>query len=212
MLIALVISIDYADLLAATLPHNRPLFDRVFVVTEERDEQTIVVAAEHGCDVLLTSHTKERGASFNRAGLLHRAQRVLHEAFPDAWITILDADIVVPRQLADADRSAWNPAYLYGLARFECLTKSDWETGVVKLKSYGEDTGNTVYGYFQLYHDKTKFYPDWSESAGYSDVEFSAQFEERRAKVPCDGEMGVIHLGIGTTDWKGRVTPVWGSI
>jgi hypothetical protein len=212
MLIALIISIDYADLLAATLPHNRPLFDRIFVVTEERDEQTIAVAAEHECDILLTTHTKERGASFNRAGLLHRAQRVLHEAFPDAWIAILDADIVVPQQLATTDRSVWNPAYLYGLARFECLTKSDWESGVVKENTYGGDPGNTVYGYFQLYHDKTKFYPEWSESAGYSDVEFSAQFEERRAKVPCDGEMGVIHLGFGTTDWKGRVTPAWGSV
>jgi len=212
MLIALIISIDYADLLAATLPHNRPLFDHVFVVTEERDEQTMVVAAEHDCDVLLTTHTKERGAAFNRAGLLHRAQRVLHEAFPDAWITILDADIVVPQQLANADRSLWNPAYLYGLARYECLTKSDWESGVVRQRSFGTDVGNSIYGYFQLYHDKTKFYPEWSDSAGYSDIEFSEQFGERRAKVPSDEEMGVVHLGFGTRDWNGRVTPAWGSL
>jgi hypothetical protein len=211
MLIALIISIDYADLLAATLPYNRPLFDRVYVATEERDEQTLAVAKAHDCDVLITTHTKERGAAFNRAGILQRAQRVLHEAFSDAWITILDADIVVPRQLATVDRSLLNPDYLYGLARYECLTKSDWETRVVKQRTFGEDGGNTIYGYFQLYYDKTKFYPEWSESAGYSDVEFSTQFGERRAKVPGE-EMGVIHLGFGTRDWNGRVTPRWGTV
>ena len=212
MLIAVIVSIDYADLLAATLPTNRPLFDDIYVITEERDTATVEVATAHRCKLMLTTQTHEKGAAFNKAGLLQQAQCYLHEAHPDAWITILDADIVVSDHLAKADRSAWNPAFLYGLPRYECQTKEDWELGVVKARSFADDVGNTVYGYFQLYHDKTKFYPMWSESAGYSDVEFSEQFGTNRAKVPCgEVEMGVIHLGYGTRDWNGRKTPLWGT-
>jgi len=212
MLIAVIVSIDYGDLLAATLPHNRPLFDEVFVITESRDTETLAAATAHHCRVMLTSQTHENGAAFNKAGLLQQAQCYLHAAYPDAWITLLDADIVVPDRLPLIDRSSWNPAFLYGLPRYECQTKEDWESGVVKARSFAEDEGHTIYGYFQLYHDKTKFYPEWSDSAGYSDIEFSEQFGERRAKVPSDEEMGVVHLGFGTRDWNGRVTPAWGSL
>ena len=215
MLVCIVISIDYADLLAATLPYNRSLFDHVYVVTEERDAATLNVCAAHDCTVLLTTETKarcgDRDASFNRAGLLHQAQLYVHAAHPDAWIALLDADIVLPSQLAALDRSTWNTAFLYGLARCECETLEEWEGGVVKERPYGEDPGNTIYGYFQLYHDKTKMNAVWSENAGYCDIEFSDQFGSNRAKVPSADPLGCIHLGYGTTDWRGRVSPRWGA-
>lgn len=106
---AVVVSVDYADLLAVTLPWNRRHFEDVLVVTAARDAETIAVAEACGVQVFCTDAFWEGGADLNK-------WRALEQGLDDfgriGWLCLMDADVLWPKDVGMRERGEtikWYP-------------------------------------------------------------------------------------------------------
>ena len=205
MRIAITVCIDYSDFLSITLPNNRPLFDMFVIVTEEKDVNTIRIAEAHNCFLILTNLKHAFGANFNKSAMIFSAQKYLHEKYPEAWMCMLDADIVVPEMFQHTDCASLDTSCMYGLRRYDFETKEDWLQGK-NCRGYPLFDPSSIYGYFQLYYDKSKFYPETSQDCRDCDTIFQTLFETKRE---LSTEYAVAHLGFPAINWNGRVTERW---
>src|SRR5689334_22908441 len=98
---AILVSVDYADLLAMTLPYNKHHFDEVFVITSNADNATKQVARENHCPYLATDSFWDDGAMFNKWKALEEGLTVMGR---DGWICIMDADILWPKAVEVIDK------------------------------------------------------------------------------------------------------------
>ena len=204
--IAITVCIDYADYLAYTLPNNRQLFSKYYIVTERRDTETVRIAAMHDCIVLYTDITKANGANFNRSGMIHSAQKFVHANHNMSWIVILDADIYLPADLwTHINVSSLNKNGIYGISRKTYTTYTDY---VSDSPASSDTCGLGVVGYFQLYWNKSKYYEPWSANCSRSDLIFMHLFS------PIVGYKDIFcfHFGEKHTNWNGRaVSEKWAS-
>lgn len=138
------------------------------------------------------------GSLLNKAGAIRAAQEIVHETFPDDWILILDADIVVPETIFLALPRPLDRDALYGAKRIDYVTPDALASGTGVV--YPVDNA----GYFQMYFDKTKKYPSYSKNASECDMKFLASFRKCvTITTP------VKHLGYCSKNWNGRVTERW---
>ena len=92
---AFLVSVDYTDLLALTLPCNRHHFTEVFVVTSTADAPSVrPVADACRAEVLATDLFYASGADFNKWLALEWA---LDHVGRKGWICLMDADVVWPK-------------------------------------------------------------------------------------------------------------------
>ena len=89
---ALCVSVNYADFLECIGP-NIKHFDRWLVVTDEKDTATQGVCRRWGMEVLLTKRLHENDAVFHKAAALNEGLDALDQ---DAWVAVLDSDILLP--------------------------------------------------------------------------------------------------------------------
>lgn len=204
---ALVVSVDYGDLLAVTLPHNAATLDEVVVVTAAHDTETIrVVESVPKARLFVTDLFYKGGARFNKGLAVEAGLDALGR---DGWMLIHDADVLFPRdwrsQLPDpaignlyvprrrilADPTQWTEAF-------------DW-TSVPLKHEPGEFAG-----YFQFFHasdpiikDKRPWYGvDWRHAGG-CDSDFQKRWPGPRKLYP---PFEVLHLGEDSRNWSGRAT------
>ena len=206
--IPILVCINYSDLLALTLQQNRGMFKHFYVVTEKSDTNTIKLCEKYQVNVHLTNITHKDNAYFNKSGMIHEVQKVIHAKFPTSWVLILDADIYLPdnflsicseKKLKHLDHDA-----LYSLKRIDFHTYEDFEK-----KENGKEYIAQFMGYFQMYYDKTKYYAPHSSTCGKCDYIFSTEF---RKKYYLNETFQIYHLGEDGKNWEGRVTPVWNKI
>lgn len=199
-LVGIVVSLGYADLLRHALPSVMKALDACYVVTEPGDESA-AVAAEFGATPVFFGGWQDSGAAFNKAGAVRLGQARAYEEHPDAWYLVLDADIVLPPGTRDVIEShADNPACIYGASRHDYYTPEALVAGVAdKTHDF------PLAGYFQLYRPHF-VYAAWSASAERCDIDFALMFDVRKL-LP----LTVSHLGEECKNWRGRVTPLWGS-
>lgn len=201
--IAITVCIDYADYLAQTLPNNRPLFSKYYIITERRDTETVRIASMYDCTLLYTNVTKTNGASFNKSGILYHTQRLLHKHHPTSWIVILDADIYLPLDIwKSIDISGLNKNGIYGISRKNYTTYSDY---VSNSPSSVDTSENSAVGYFQMYWNKTKYYESWSINCAKSDLNFMKLFRY----IIGYKDIYCFHFGEKHTNWNGRVCKAW---
>jgi hypothetical protein len=205
MRIAITVCIDYSDFLSITLPNNRAMFDMFVIVTEETDADTIRIAEAHNCFLIITNLKHAFGAQFNKSAMIVSAQKYLHETYPEAWMCILDADIVLPHMFQNTEFTTLDKSSMYGLRRYDFETKEDW-LQAKNCKEYPLFDTSSIYGYFQLYYDKTKFYPETSKDCRDCDTIFQSLFATKRE---LSTEYAVAHLGFPAINWNGRVTERW---
>lgn len=93
---AVIVCVDYADLLAVTLPYNRHHFDRVLVVTAHKDVVTRAVCREHDAETHVTNAFYRSGASFNKWLALEEGLDLFGRK---DWLCIMDADVLWPNRL-----------------------------------------------------------------------------------------------------------------
>lgn len=131
---AIIVSVNYGDVLAWTLRENRNLFDRLIVVTSPRDQRTRRIC-EHfhvRCETISSFYAVGSSVdilAFNKAAGINHGLRCLDQQPPttDDWYVHLDADIVLPprtRELlhkADLDSSS-----IYGIDRMMCTSFDDY--------------------------------------------------------------------------------------
>jgi hypothetical protein len=186
--VVIITCVDYWDYLNATLPHTLKFASHVYVVTTPTQECTIK-------DVNIIRTDAFGSSGFNKSAAVRKAQEYVHDTHPDDWILLLDADIIVD---ADLGHDITCKDTLYGVSRLDYVTPEDL------IKHRGEPYHTSGAGYFQLYYDKTKLYPESSEDASECDMVFYNSFDKTRILGGA-----VHHLGRHTVNWKGRVSPAW---
>lgn len=216
--------VEYDDYLDLTLPRNlRVLSDAaVTVVTTPQDAPTRAVCERHGARCMTTDAFHADGATFAKGRATNAALRQIHEEAPDAWILMLDADIVLP-----ADFAAWrarvvlNPGALYYARRWLLPSRDDIPAALAHFDSgrpFAPTTKHNTkpWGYFQLWSFRSQlqrdragdWYPAASHDAGTDDTIFYRRY--RDAGRLADSGLRTLHLPHSieqAQNWKGRVTP-----
>ena len=137
-----VVSVNYGDRLADTLPKNIKLFDQFVVVTSPEDTLTQKVAEEHGATVVLSSRCYEDDHSFNKGRMLNEGLAALKD--PD-WVILTDADITLNPGTRDfVMENSFNPGCLYFTARQDHSPVAG-QNAVVNMEPNG---------YFQMFNPK----------------------------------------------------------
>lgn len=228
------VSVDYGDLLAATLPFARSTFDRLVVVTAPHDKLTQRVCEYwHVRCVVTPAFYGEKPGEFYKGRGINVGLEALDR---DGWVLHLDSDIYLPPLTRPVlERSALDPEAVYGCDRMMCPSYAAWqeflacprlvhEAGVyVHANAFPLGTrlapdgcgGHVAPGFFQAWNPAASGvhdYPADHGSAARSDVAHALRFK-RRLFLP---DLVVTHLESagGLTpmgaNWSGRKTPVFG--
>lgn len=224
---AIIVSHNYGDFLAETLPRNLQGLDNAVVVTHPQDRATKILCNKLGVNCVETDVMHYKGDAFNKGmaiglGLAH----LRHEG----WLLHLDADILLPDRFRNALQLSYlNPKNIYGADRLNIRNYENWKKNKNKRRPQwqhgcltmpvpefpiGARLVHDVYGYcpigfFQLWHSSVKRkYPIAQGSAEHTDVLFAVQWpRENRILLP---EFFVYHLeseqaSMGA-NWQGRKT------
>jgi hypothetical protein len=199
-IIPVVVCVNYDDFLEVSLAANRKMFKDYIVVTSPDDKNTQSLCERHQVDCRVYDSFYEN-ARFNKSGALNWVQRDLHAKHPDKWVLILDSDIILPPTFPRwFDLRLLDKSKLYGFRRKDFLTPEDF---ISKRGTIVEE--EKCVGYFQLYYDKRKFYPQFSESASWCDILFKRMFEVEFVSE----SLYVYHLGEMFANHNGRVSGKW---
>lgn len=232
----LTVCVNYADLLAHTLPANRQMFDRMIVVTTPEDKATQSVCDYYHTECIQTDIFHRDGDSLNKGaaidlGLSHLSRQ--------GWVLHLDADIYLPPKTRFIlGNLQLNEQHLYGCDRLMVTSHAAWleflarprpiqEGWVfvhldafpigVRIAEYANaDAGYTPIGYFQLWHPRGSGVQGYPTTHGYvdrTDVLHAKRWpRNRRELLP---EIVAIHLDSEAaqmgTNWQGRRTRQFGE-
>lgn len=219
---AVIVCVDFHDLLALTLSYNREHFDRVVVVTSPWDRFTRRVALDNDAVPFITDVFYQGGAHFNKGTALEHALDFLGRK---GWLCILDADIVLPKGIP-IGASAGTPNFptlsiwvdeiavlsnLYTPRRrmLEDLSSLQGIPSEDQWTNYPLEPAWNFAGYTQIFHgsDPVLATRPWFgafTSAAGGDTLFQDRWEYRKKVRP---NWEVLHLGPGGVNWAGRVTP-----
>lgn len=222
---AIMVSVDYSDLLSLTLPYNRHHFADVMVVTAPEDETTLRVAADNRCRTHVTRAFYEDGAFFNKFRALEEG---LDAYGREGWLCVMDSDVLWPKGVEvkpgdgeglilslGADVLRLERGYLAtplrrmredvtGLTAETLPPESEWVRYPVH-RNVAEWAG-----YSQVFHASDPYLPrpPWHDvtwrHAGGADSFFQMMWPAQRKVRP---SWEVLHLGPAGTNWMGRASP-----
>jgi hypothetical protein len=204
---AIVVSVDFADLLAVTLPYNRHHFEDVLIVTSTADKDTPRVARDYQAKVFATESFYEPGAVFNKHKSLEEGLDYMGRY---GWICLLDADVLWPCELPS--RFPLSRGRIYGPSRREMKDlsglvvpdESKWE----QFPIWPPCPCPLLGGFSQIFHADDAGHPPWHDlnwrHAGGGDTVFQQRWPIRnRIRLP----FAVLHLGPVGVNWCGRTMP-----
>jgi hypothetical protein len=200
---AILTCVDYSDILAMTLPHTLPHVSELLVVTTIDDTKTIEVCWKHDRVRIHTTNVfYENGAAFNKGAAMEEGFDVLGR---HGWILILDADIVLPK---DLDLSEVERGLMWGCLRVIIPDPLKWDGGTWNRLKH--EAPEDILGYFQLFHaddvPKRPWYPVNYRSAATVDQWFGWNHFPNKGKYL--GAQTVLHLGPPGDNWCGRTKPL----
>lgn len=206
---AVIVCVDYWDILSITLPYNRHNFEKVILVTSGKDS---IPEWVYSLNVIIhiTDDFYANGAFFNKWLPLEQGL----EFAKIEWICILDADILIPKSfdmvqwykdIYDYDECGKN--YLFTPYRrmypeLNLLPEELW--GNYPLHHNISEFS----GYYQLFHASYLGPQPWHETnwkhAGGADTFFQQKWPaSHKIRPPFE----VLHLGLEGRNWCGRSTP-----
>jgi hypothetical protein len=102
---AILVAVQYDDLLALTLPYNRHHFSTVTVVTSSTNAENVTaICQQHRADVVVTDLFYAKGAIFNKwAALEYGLDRIGRKG----WLCLMDADVLWPREIPWFEKGHW---------------------------------------------------------------------------------------------------------
>lgn len=203
-IVVLTLCINYADKLRISLKKNSHMFKHIYVITVKEDIETQTVCqAFTNVRCILTDKIHHDNAVFNKSAMIHEGQSFIHNRYPNKWVLLLDADIVLPRHFCKLMQVAGklDKQTLYSMQRVDFHKHQDFK----KFRNYVHYKEQFV-GYFQLYFDKTKFYPTSSKNCAECDLVFRDLFPVKKYINQHDY---IYHLGQDGVNWNGRVSEQW---
>ncbi len=207
---AILVCVDYADMLEITLPRNRHHFTEVVVVTSKDDDRTKTIARRADCHWIATDAFYRDGAMFNKWLALEEGLGYMRRTtLCDDWLAVMDADIVWPKDISSTE---YIPGKLY--------TPYRRMMGEVNLELVDEEVNWYVYpqhrqerewaGYSQIFHtsDPVLGPLPWHQTnwrhAGGADSFFQAKWSVENKVRP---DWSCLHLGPAGVNWGGRTSP-----
>lgn len=202
---AIIVSVDYGDLLDVTLHYNRHHFDEVMVVTTQDDRDTQAVAIAADADLCLTGAFYHDGAAFNKWKALEEGLDCFGR---QGLICIMDADVLWPQVIPDFE---YEKGCLYTPIRHTKVEINGPVPPEDEWESYPEHPNCGEWaGWTQIFHadDPHLGAAPWHETnwrhAGGADSFFQMKWPVKCKKRP---PFRVLHLGEDGVNWCGRATP-----
>jgi len=225
-----MVSVNYGDFLAHTLPLNKYHFDRLVVVTTPEDEETQLLCTYHHVKCVQTDAFNVQGGEFRKGAGINVG---LRELSMDGWVVHVDADICLPPQTRQIlDQTNLNDQMIYGIDRFNMVGYDEWDRHMRKPKMINECSvyvhpnryplatrfmspefgGYLPIGFFQMWNPKGSgitFYPACHTNAGRTDMLMAGNWPRSlRGFLP---EIIGFHLesekAAQGVNWGGRKTP-----
>jgi hypothetical protein len=223
---AVTTCVQCADFLAATLPLNRPQFDRYVVVTSPEDSATQQVCDFWDVEVVKTDAFGSRWGEWRKAlGINAGLQQLgigagaIYTPKSPGWILHLDADIALPpRARTMLDRADLDRTVLYGADRLRVPSYEAWQDHLsmphVQTDGYHvrmdprfevmprfnawHINGYAPPGYFQLWHPQASGIKEYpGDHNGGDKTDVLFTQQWPRAKRSLLGEFAVYHLDSG---------------
>lgn len=215
---AIIVCVDYSDLLAVTLAYNRHHFAEVMIVTTPRDLSTVHVGLQNNARVHMTETFYQDGAVFNKFKALEEG---LDEFGRHGWLCIMDADVLWPKEInwnfyPEELPSLHNKNVMWSASLYTPLRRmcEDLSMGVPQepyWKSYPLHPQQVEWaGYTQIFHASSPFLPSapWHQTnwrhAGGADSFFQQLWPKHHKHRP---PFECLHLGPAGRNWCGRSTP-----
>lgn len=201
------VCVNYADYLETALQHNRKFFKEYHIVTTPEDTATQDLCKAHNVEVHLFDDLY-KNSRFNKSGMIHKLQKYLHLRHPDKWMLVLDADICLPdnfETLMKGRLPDMNKECMYSLPRNDVHTYEDY----VERKNIKKYPGLAFAGFFQLYFNKTTYYPEHSTSCRSCDIQFYRIYKSKAFLLDESPASHLLHLGQDTVNHHGRESKPW---
>lgn len=197
---AFIVCVDYAPILAETLPYNKHHFQDIVVVTAPKDKDTINLCHAEKVNCFITDDFYKYGAKFNKWLALENALEYYKKC---GWLWMLDADIFIPKQIT----LNLEIGKLYGPHRrmaLSFLPENQWSEC-----EYPKNIRD-FNGYSQIFHAqdpsiKEWYQLDWSHAGG-ADTFFQLQWSHENKIRP---NFEVLHVGAPGINWAGIDNRAW---
>lgn len=191
----LVVSVDYADLLARSIDRWMEGLASLTIVTDLHDHETATLAMEKNANLCRTDVFSRHGAKFNKGAAQNEAWFLVDKT---DWILLFDADIVPPADWkTQLEVANLRRGFLYGCYRYD-------DNGM-RLR---DDTHG--YGFFQLFHSsdpEAQVHPFFDGSwihAGNGDSIILLRWRVQGKLAPAL-PLRLHHPGVGPShNWFGR--------
>jgi hypothetical protein len=215
-LVGLCVSYNYIDTLKFTLPVNYLHFEKIYVITQTDDEETINFCKKFDNVIVLFYTFKHDDYIFDKYGALNYAKKIAYTDYPEYWYLIIDSDIVLPNNLIDIlDKANLNPECIYGAVRKNVLKSSELLNKTQIINNYQNIQFNiynnilhkrnfppSILGCFQLYK-KNVYSRNNFKNAGYGDYSFGYD----NFTLFCNLEnILIFHLGDFGINWNGKIS------
>lgn len=230
-----IVSINYSDFLAHTLPYNKSIFDRIIVVSDAKNVETKKVCEFWNVECISSDEVYEGDSKVpNKAIAINLG---LDRLSKEGWVVQMDADIWLPPLTRHILQSYHlDEKGLYSMDRLMCNSYNDWmkflyvrkkpihegwiylhcdqfPMGTRLIQYHGE--GYYPIGYFQLWSPSGSGiarYPIHKSGFDRTDVLHLKQWKrEDRHLIP---DLVCVHLANEEhkqgTNWQGRLTAPFG--
>jgi len=213
-LIGICVSYNYYDTLQFMLPVNYGHFEKIYIITQEDDKDTIQLCSNFNNVDVLYYDFKNNNKIFDKFGGLNYAQEIVYKTHPDSWYLMIDSDIILPNNFIDIlIKENLNPDCIYGAIRNNVYKTSELLDKRQNVNEYHnlsyiwnnilhwKEHPPTIIGFFQLY--KKKFYHRENlMDASQGDIYFCHD----NFKLFCMlDNLLCLHLGYFNKNWYGKV-------
>ena len=213
-LVGLCVSYNYMDTLNLMLPVNYLHFEKIYLITQLDDNETIQFCKKFHNVTILFYTFKHDNLKFDKYGALNYAQKIAYTDFPESWYLIIDSDIILPNNLISIlNQENLNPNCIYGATRNNVLKSSELlnKTQIINNPKnlnwvynnilHLKNNPPSILGCFQLYK-KHVYHRDNVVNAGYGDFFFGHDNFDLFCNL---GSIIYLHLGQFGINWNGKL-------
>jgi hypothetical protein len=205
-LVAVCVSYDYMDTLQFMLPINYRHFERMYILTQRNDKETIAFCSRFENVFVLFYDFKNNGKRFDKFGALNYGLKEAYSAYPSSWYLILDSDIVLPNNFIDLlSQQTLCSNCVYGILRKNIASSSEFmkKPFVFEKIIPRRFKEFLLEGFFMLF--KKNVFHRSHDNAGYGDYYFCRDHFDR---IGIFVNIMCLHLGLGAKNWMGKRSPL----
>ena len=212
-LVGMCISYNYMDTLKFMLPINSRHFEKIYIITQNDDSQTVEYCKKFNNVEVLLYNFKNNGKIFDKFGALNMVQKIVYSNHPNSWYLIIDSDIILPNNFIDIlENENLQEDCIYGALRNNFLKSSELlkeikpdhkflYNDILAFRTQTSDNPPSIMGCFQLYKKQCYQNIDFKD-AGFGDYIFCHKNFDKFCNLE---NIVYLHLGEIGKNWKGKI-------